>query len=106
LRLDIAPAHSLGAEAFIQQLMLDARRAKTPGATVDHRLDHTRLADEVLGLQVIEHLGQLARRFLMRRQLAFQFGTRMLAPGQVTQGAPLERKAKTRTGGGFRGFAI
>jgi hypothetical protein len=42
----------------------------------------------------------------MRRQLAFQLGARMLAPGQVTQGAALERKAKTRTGGGFGWLAI
>jgi len=67
--------HRLGLQAFALQLMAYARGTKATGAAVDDRLNDAGLADEVFGLQVVKHLGQLPGLFFMRCKLALEFST-------------------------------
>ena len=55
-----------------------------------NRLDHPLLADEALGLQLVQHALQLARLLLVRPQLALQLGAGMLPAAEQAQGPSLE----------------
>ena len=66
--------HRLGLQAFGLQFVPDARCAEATGAAVDDGFDDAGFADEVFGLQIVKHFGQLTGLFFMRGEFAFKLG--------------------------------
>jgi len=57
---------------------------------MQHRVDHALLADEALGLELVEHLRKLPGFLFVLAQLALQFGAGMLPSAEQAQGPSLE----------------
>ena len=64
--------------------------AEADGAAVEHGFDHALLADETLGLKLVENPGQLAGLLFNAMQLAFEFGAGVLAAAEQAQSLTLE----------------
>ena len=88
--------HRRRRDALVLQLLPHSQRAQPWRALVKHRLHHPRLADEILGGQVVQRRGQRAGFVLVLPELALQLGTRVLALAQQAQRTAFERRGRER----------
>ena len=84
--------HHVAGDALGVELLADARGAHDAGAAVEHRVDHARFTDEILGLQIVQKGREIVSLLYMLGQFALQLRPRMFALREQPQGAAFERE--------------